>query len=215
MGAGPPPQRCRDSGKGLGVTGPPCSLRSAPAPRDPWGSGPALQQLPANDAMMELSLSNLCGDTCAGGGDTFLSPLQDLPSSFPLRRTSQSTSPRMRFSPARPRRTPGTSPTCGTGRRRTSTSRSEFAAGRAVSPPPPPAPRSCWGHQRGGHCPRVSPRSSSPLLSQRPEVEGADPDRRDVDHFPCQARGCWKIHLYPQQQPGPLAISLCLPDGAV
>lgn len=65
------------------------------------------------------------------------------------------------------------------------------------------------------HCPWVTPQSSSLLLSQRSEVAGADPDRRDTDHLPCQARGCRKIHLHPQQQPGPLAISLCLPDGAV
>lgn len=53
------------------------------------------------------------------------------------------------------------------------------------------------------------------LLLQRPEAEGADPDRWHADHFPGEARRCWKIHLYPQQQPGPLAIRLCLPDGAV
>lgn len=32
----------------------------------------ACQQFPANDAVMELILSNLCGDTCTGGGDTSL-----------------------------------------------------------------------------------------------------------------------------------------------
>lgn len=59
------------------------------------------------------------------------------------------------------------------------------------------------------------PHLSSPGLSQRPEAAGADPDRRDADHFPGEARGCWKIHLHPEQQPGPLAIRLRLPDGAV
>lgn len=39
-----------------------------------WLYPRALQQLPANDAAMELSPSNLCGDACAGGGDVFLSP---------------------------------------------------------------------------------------------------------------------------------------------
>lgn len=108
------------------------------------GASSAPQQL----LVMELSLSNLCGDTRKGGGDTFLSlpTFQDLPSSFPLRRTSRSTSPRMRSSPARPRRTLGTSPTCGTGRRRTSTSKSVYLAGWRVFLVSLPDPALPLGH---------------------------------------------------------------------
>lgn len=65
-GAGPPPQSCGDEGKGLGITGQP--LRPV-IPGD-WGQlcPRARHQLPANDAVMELSLSNLSGDTCTAGG---------------------------------------------------------------------------------------------------------------------------------------------------
>lgn len=124
-----PSPKLQRLGEELGIIKPLFSLRN------PVGFGPALPQSPPRQLpVMELSLSDLCGDTCTGGGDAFLSPptLQDLPSSFPLRRTSRSTSPRMRSSPARPRRTPGTSPTCGTGRRRTSTSKSAYPAGWRV-----------------------------------------------------------------------------------
>lgn len=61
------------------------------------------------------------------GEVTFVPVPQGLPSSSPLLRTSLSTSPRTRCSPAGQRPTPATSPTPGTGRMRTSTSRSECA----------------------------------------------------------------------------------------
>lgn len=69
------------------------------------------------------------GSWCCGpfppGEVTFVPVPQGLPSSSPLLRTSLSTSPRMHCSPAGRRPTPATSPTPGTGRMRTSTSRSE------------------------------------------------------------------------------------------
>ena len=74
----------------------------------------------------------------APGEVTFVPVPQGLPSSSPLLRTSLSTSPRTRCSPAGQRPTPATSPTPGTGRMRMSTSRSE------CTPCPEPSQAS-WG----------------------------------------------------------------------
>lgn len=65
---------------------------------------------------------------------------QGLPSLFPLLRTSPSTSPRMLCLPAGQRRIPATSPTPGTGRMRTSTSRSEQHPAPTLSHGSPQAP---------------------------------------------------------------------------
>lgn len=47
------------------------------------------------------------------------------------------------------------------------------------------------------------------------EAPSAHPDWRHPHHFPCEARGCWEIHLQPQQQSGHLPLCLCLPDSTV
>lgn len=91
-------------------------------------SGPVLAQfLPGLGAPLsegQSSRSWCCGPP-APVEVTFVPVPQGLPSSSHLLRTSLSTSPRTRCSPAGRRPTPATSPTPGTGRMRTSTSRSE------------------------------------------------------------------------------------------
>lgn len=73
-------------------------------------------------------------------GDVYSCSPQGLPSLFPLLRTSPSTSPRMLCLPAGQRRIPATSPTPGTGRMRTSTSRSEQLPAPTFSHGSPQAP---------------------------------------------------------------------------
>lgn len=76
----------------------------------------SIPELPGKPDMVALPIRR---------GDVYSCSPQGLPSLFPLLRTSPSTSPRMLCLPAGQRRIPATSPTPGTGRMRTSTSRSE------------------------------------------------------------------------------------------
>lgn len=76
----------------------------------------SIPELPGRPGMVALPVRR---------GDVYSCSPQGLPSLFHLLRTSPSTSPRMPCLPAGQRRIPATSPTPGTGRMRTSTSRSE------------------------------------------------------------------------------------------
>ena len=198
----------------MGTTGPPCSSRSAPAPCDRRGSGPALPQSPPAVPSQQ----------CCGGSEpkkpVFGTPILVGVTLFsPFSRTSLHRFPSGEH---HGQHLPG----CAL-----------HLPGRGV-PREPHLPVVLGGGEcllqevslylagwnvlliflpecAGAGIALRSPHDPPLFLSQRPEVAGADPDRRDADHIPRQARGCWKIHLHPQQQPGPLAVRLCLPDSAV
>lgn len=91
----------------------------------------SIPELPERPGMIALPIRR---------GDVYSCSPQGLPSLFPLLRTSPSTSPRMLCLPAGQRRIPATSPTPGTGRMRTSTSRSEQHPALTLSHGSPQAP---------------------------------------------------------------------------